>query len=85
MDIIFRKSKEKTKKYDVILPNGVIISFGNINYQHYKDSTPLKLYSNLDHLDENRRRLFRSRFKKLFEKNKNNIYSPIFWSWYMLW
>ena len=83
--VIIRKSTKKNKKYDVIFSNGKIVSFGQLGYEHYKDMTPLKLYSKLDHLDEKRRRLFRLRFKKLYELNKNNIYSPIFWSWNYLW
>lgn len=84
-DVKFRKSKRNDKKYDVILPNGKIISFGQIGYEQYKDSTPLKLYSDLDHNDERRRDNFRKRFYKLYEKNKLNVESPIFWAWNYLW
>ncbi len=62
-----RKSKQKNKKYsaDVIL-NGKLyknVNFGSLNYEQYKDSTPLKLYSYLDHNDKNRRRLYHIRHK----------------------
>jgi hypothetical protein len=67
----FIKSKNKKKKYDVILPNGKVVSFGSI--------------SHLDHLDEKRRNNFKNRFRKLYEKNKLNVESPIFWSWWCLW
>lgn len=39
----------------------------------------------LIHGDDLRRNNFRTRFKKLFEKNKNNINSAMFYSWYLLW
>ena len=85
MSLTFRKSTHKNKKYDVILPDGTIISFGQLGYEHYKDTTPLKLYKHLDHNDKDRRQRFRSRFAKLYEKNKNNRYSPMYWSWNYLW
>ncbi len=66
----FIKSPVKYKKYRVISPRGKIIDFGDTRYQHYKDQTNLKLYSNLDHLDEKRRILYRGRACKI--KNKNN-------------
>lgn len=40
------------------------VKFGHKSYEQYKDSTPLKLYSSMDHGDENRRRLFHIRHKK---------------------
>lgn len=48
------------KKYTVSI-NGKDYSFGDVRYQQYEDRTPLKLYSHLDHYDENRRRLYRLR------------------------
>ena len=50
----FEKSKVKNKKYLVILPNEKKINFGQLPYKHFKDTTPLKLYSNLDHNDKKR-------------------------------
>lgn len=52
------KSPAKTCKYraDINL-NGEIfknVDFGDIRHSHYKDSTPLKLYSHLDHGDMKR-------------------------------
>lgn len=81
----FRKSNTKGKKYDAILDDGSIIPFGQLGYEHYKDRTPLKLYSNLDHNNKIRRKLFRDRFRKLYDENKNNKYSAIYWSWNYLW
>ena len=85
MDVRIRKSTHKGKKYDAILDDGTIVPFGQLGYEHYKDTTPLKLYSNLDHKDDKRKLLFQERFRKLYEKNKNNPKSSIFWSWNFLW
>jgi hypothetical protein len=62
-----RKSNQKHKKYsaDVII-NGQLynnVNFGDTRYQHYKDSTPLKLFSHLDHNDKDRRDRFYVRHK----------------------
>jgi len=48
----FEKSTRKNKKYMVISPSGKKIHFGSLNMQHYRDRTPLKLYSHLDHNDK---------------------------------
>lgn len=65
----FEKAKAENKKYSAILRDSETnriktVNFGQLPYQHFKDSTPLKLYSNLDHGDEKRRDSFRARFKK---------------------
>ena len=60
-NIIFKKSSNKSKKYTAILPDGKKIHFGAAGYQHYRDDTPLKLYSNLNHLDTKRRDLYYKR------------------------
>lgn len=52
------------KKYRVILSNGKHVDFGDKRYQQYKDSTPLKAYSYLDHLDKKRRDLYYARHSK---------------------
>jgi hypothetical protein len=59
------KSTRKNKKYmaDIEI-NGVVyknVHFGDTRYQHFKDSTPLKLYSNLDHNDLTRKDNFYKR------------------------
>lgn len=65
------------------------VQFGSASHQHYKDVTPLKLYSNLDHLDEDRRRRYRARASKI--KNKNGQYTykikytPNWFSYTFLW
>ena len=66
----FIKSPIKNKKYRLISPKGKIIDFGDTRYEHYKDQTNIKLYTNLDHLDNERRSKYRARASKI--KNKNN-------------
>jgi hypothetical protein len=82
----FEKSKAKNKKYAAILKDKEgkerRVNFGDIRYEHYKDSTPLKLYSKLDHNDKERRRLYRARHKGYLDKDK---YSPAYFSWFYLW
>lgn len=61
------KSPAKFKKYraDVLL-DGVEykgVDFGSLPYQQYQDRTPLKLYSDLDHKDTKRLRLYHARHK----------------------
>lgn len=62
-----RKSTLKNKKYmaDVVYNDKSYKNqhFGDNRYEHYKDSTPIKLYSHLNHNDLERRRLFHSRHK----------------------
>lgn len=53
----------------IILPSGKKVSFGDKRYQHYKDQTPLKLYSHLDHLDPKRRASYRARHGASVDKN----------------
>lgn len=57
---IFEKSKNPNKKYTVYDKNGKrITSFGARTYQHYFDK--IGAFSHLNHLDKNRRRLYRLR------------------------
>jgi hypothetical protein len=62
------KSPVKYKKYraDVLIDEEIHknVDFGDTRYQQFKDSTPLKLYSNLDHNDTERLRLYHIRHKK---------------------
>ena len=62
--IIFKKSTQKNKKYMAILPDGKTIHLGDKRFEHYKDVTPLKLYSHLDHNDPIRRELYYKRHNK---------------------
>lgn len=69
MEVIqFRRSPRKHKKYeaDVIIDNKIYrkVHFGDTRYQHYHDSTPLRLYSHLDHNDLVRRQNYLARHAK---------------------
>lgn len=80
----FRKSKQKGKKYAVIIQNKEgkhrIINFGAIGYEHYKDKTGLNLYK--DHNDIERRKKYRLRHSTYYNPK---YYSPAFFSWNYLW
>ena len=84
--IKFQRSNTKNKKYDAIILNKKTkryktIPFGDKRYKHYKDTTGLGLYSNLNHLDKNRRKNYRSRHNK----TKDNKYSSSYFSYNYLW
>lgn len=86
--IKFKKSNTKNKKYDAILMNKKTnrkktISFGDKRFEQYKDSTNLKLYKNLNHLDQNRRKNYWARHAE--EGNINRKYSAGWFSWWFLW
>ena len=66
-------SNRKNKKYFVKTIDNNIIHFGDTRYEDY-----------LIHNDNIRREQFRTRFNKLYQKNKNNYNAPIFWA-YILW
>ena len=55
-------------------PSGKLIHFGDKRYQHFKDTTPLKLYSNLDHGDEKRRDSYLKRAKGIRNKDGFKTY-----------
>lgn len=78
--IRFERSRTKGKKYDAIIEDKVTrrqqrVPFGDVNYQHYKDSTGLKLFSRLDHNDPKRR----ANYKARHEKTRHKKFSA---SWY---
>lgn len=76
----------KNKKYSVLKYNPetneyeYLLSFGQQNYAQYRDKTPLKLYSYLDHNDEKRRQNYYKR-----HGTTNNIESAKWWSHTFLW
>ena len=70
----FKRSPRKNKKYMVRTPSGNIIHFGDTRYQQYKDTTNLKLYKHLDHLDKDRRERYRARASKIIDKQGNLTY-----------
>jgi len=82
-----RLSTRKNKKYDAYIRNRyngnvVKISFGYAPMPHYKDSTPLKFYSHLDHNDEARRVRYQQRFRSRYDPR---YYSSTYFSWNYLW
>jgi hypothetical protein len=82
----FEKSHLKTKKYNAVLLNKKTkterrIPFGQRGYEQYKDTTGLGLYSKVNHLDKNRRRLYRIRH----DGEQFNKYSSGYFSYYYLW
>lgn len=90
--INFKESPLKNKKYRVnfILKNKLYsVDFGNIYYQHYRDSTPLQLYRNLNHYDIERKRNYLKRSSGIKNKNgeltKDNPLSANYWSRKFLW
>lgn len=84
----FKKSTRKHKKYMVQYKDGWI-HFGDTRYQHYKDSTPLKLYSHLDHGDKERRGNYRARASKIRDKEGKLTYndksSANYYAYHYLW
>lgn len=84
----FEVSNRKHKKY-MVEHNGKKIHFGDKRYHHYKDSTPLKKYSHLDHNDKDRRDRYLKRALKIRDKNdrltKDNPNSANFYALRYLW
>jgi hypothetical protein len=72
---IFRKSNRKNKKYDVFNNNNnkYIVSFGDNRYSQFKDR--IGLYSQLDHNDKERRRLYYARHGKEAKKESAKYFS----------
>jgi hypothetical protein len=79
-----KKSTRKNKKYDIyIIDDGkykYLLSFGQLGYKQFKDSTPLKLYSKYDHGNELRRFNYFRRHGKTSNKK-----SAKYWSNKYLW
>ena len=88
-DYIFvrnEKSRTKNKKYDGIIRNKNTkkekrVPYGDIRYQHYRDTTKLKLYSHLDHNDPKRRKNYKNRH----EKTRHNKFSSSWFAYKYLW
>lgn len=84
----FEKSKRPGKKYDAVLKNKKTggekrVPFGDSNYEQYKDSTGLGLYSKKNHLDKQRRDNYRSRHQG--EGDDSNFPKPGFFAYNFLW
>ena len=60
---IIKKSTRVHKKYMAVFSDGrrPTVHFGDNRYQQYRDSTPLKLYTRLNHNDEKRRKAYYDR------------------------
>lgn len=86
--------KMKNKKYSVYVKNEKtgkpkLIHFGDLKYFHFKDKTPLKLHSKLDHNDKKRRERYLKRAKAIKLKNGKFAYldknQPAYYSVRFLW
>lgn len=70
VQFIFSKSNRKNKKYKVIVKfksktkKDETYHFGGLGYEQFRDSTPLKLYSNKDHGDTKRQKSYFARHGK---------------------
>ena len=74
------KATKFPKKYCAIFNNHKKkVCFGDRRYQHYYDK--IGYYSNLNHKDPNRRRLYRLRHRG----EQNRKYSPGWFAWHYLW
>lgn len=81
--IVFSKSTRQGKKYRVDFLLGkepYTRHFGALGYDQFKDSTPLKLYSQFDHGNPERRRLYYARHGP-----SNDPKSARYWSHRYLW
>lgn len=67
-------SDKPEKKFFALLNNVKRVYFGANGYEDYTT-----------HKDDVRRERFRTRFRSLYDKNKTNLESPLFWSWNLLW
>ena len=90
----FKKSTNYNKKYMVKTPSGRWIHFGALTpngkgYFHYRDTTPLKLYTHLNHNDPERRRRYKERHSKILLKDGTPAYKDreqsAYYSWNFLW
>ena len=68
------KYNQETKKYDYLL------SFGDVNYEHYEDKTPLQLWKHLNHYDKERKIKYYQRHGLTNDKE-----SAKYWSNRFLW
>ena len=85
----FKKSKLKNKKYSVITPKGKTVHFGDKNYEHFRDTTGLGLYSDLNHNNIKRQKSYCKRSGNIKDKKgnltKNNKESSNYFSRTYLW
>lgn len=91
------KAKAKNKKYSAYIKNkktGKIkkINFGDSRYENFKDSTPLKLFSNKNHGDKKRRENYflrhsgtKSKAEAIAKEKAKGIFTPKLLSHMYLW
>ena len=83
-----KQSTRKNKKY-MVKVNDKWIHFGDVRYAQFKDKTPLKLYSALDHKDKKRRENYLKRAHGIRNKHGELTYldknSPNYYSVKYLW
>jgi hypothetical protein len=82
----FRPSKTRNKKYDAILQlksskRLKYVPFGEIGYFHYRDDTPLGIYTLYNHYNQHRRH----NYSKRHFKDIHNKFTPGWFSWKYLW
>lgn len=75
-----RKSTRPFKKYDVYQNATYLLSFGDARYGHFKDVTPVKAFTHLNHLDPERRRRYYAR-----HGSTTDTTSARYWSHRFLW
>jgi len=84
----FPTPEQSKKKYKAVIYNDEgkkvkTLQFGSKGYEQYRDNTPLKLYSNLDHNDIRRKMNYRKRHSKILTKNGKPAYKdPLQASYY---
>jgi hypothetical protein len=75
-----KKSTRIHKKYMAIFSDGrPSVHFGDNRYKQFRDTTPLKLYSRLNHNDEKRKKAYYDRHGKAI------MYSAKWFSHKYLW
>jgi hypothetical protein len=77
--ISFRKSTKPHKKYDAIMSDGSIVSFGDNRHFYFFDK--MGMYPELNHLDKERK----DNYKLRHHKDINKRFSPGWMSYNFLW
>jgi hypothetical protein len=88
--VVFQRGPYPKKYTAIIMATGKRVHFGDRRYQHFRDRTPLRLYSHLDHNDLARRDNYRKRHGSIRLKKDGSLaymnkYSPAWFSYYYLW
>ena len=93
--IIIKKSTRKNKKYMIYNPKTMkYVHFGERGANHFKDVSPIRMYTNLNHNDPKRRRNYLLRHHGVSSKKeallkeqklKGTVYTPKYLSTLFLW